>query len=204
MANYNAIAAISETIISMLRASRQPEGLEDLEFRIFSSRDFSNSPISNGVSLFVYRVFPNGSSRIPAGYENAGAKQTRLLPVDVHFFLTIWGGEASMQHTLVGWMMRAMEDNALLTANAINAVSPATFRRDETVELGLAEFRTEDLLRIFEALMPNGYQLSIPYYARVIHLESLHQSPGGTEPVQQRQLDFVTQPEPPAFMGQES
>lgn len=204
MANYNAIAAISETIISMLRASSQPEGLDDLEFRIFSSRDFSNSSISNGVSLFIYRIFPNGSSRIPVGYVSAGTKQARLLPVDVHFFLTIWGGEASMQHTLVGWMMRVMEDNALLTANAINAVSPGTFRRDETVELGLAEFRTEDLLRIFEALMPNGYQLSIPYYARVIHLESLHQYPDGVEPVQQRQLDFVTQPEPPAFMDRES
>ncbi len=202
MAKYNAIAAISKTIINQLRASIQPDGLDDLEYRIFSSRDFINSPIANGISLFVYRIFPNGSSRTPVGHLNAeGGKQPRLLPIDVHFFLTIWGGEASMQHTLVGWMMRVMEDNALLTANAINTVDPGTFRRDETVELGLAEFRTEDLLRIFEALMPNGYQLSIPYYARVIHLESAIQNEEGTL-VQQRQLDFVTQPEPPAFMGQ--
>lgn len=204
MANYNAIAALSETIINQLRASTQPQGLEDLEYRIFTSRDFSNSPISNGISLFVYRIFPNGSSRIPAGYLNsAGRKQERLLPVDVHFFLTIWGGEASMQHTLTGWVMRVMEDNALLTANTINAVAPGTFRRNETVELGLAELRTEDLLRIFEVLMPNGYQLSIPYYARVILLESSLQPVEEGGLVQERLLDFTDHDSPQVFMGAE-
>ncbi len=177
MANYNAIAAISETIINQLRAHTQPEGIDDLEYRTFLSCDFCNSPITNGISLFIYRVFPITSSQIPIGHLNSeGRKQQRLLPVEVHFFLTIWGGEASIQHTLTGWVMRVMEDNALLTANTVNVVAPGTFRLDETVELGLAECRTKNLLHIFELLMPNGYQLSIPYYARVIFLDSILQS----------------------------
>jgi len=197
MARYNAIAAVSETIINQLRASPQPDGLDDLEYRIFTARDFVNSPISNGVSLFVYRIFPNGTNRTPNGYAQVpGRKQRRLLPIDVHFFLTIWGGEASLQHTLAGWVMRVMEDNALLSASAINAVAAEAFRRDETVELGLAEFRTEDLMRIFEVLLPNGYQLSIPYYARVIELESELDGERLGGPVQERQWDYVFNGEP--------
>lgn len=193
MAKYNAIAAISDTVIRQLRASPQPKGVSDLEYRIFTSRDFTSSPITNGVSLYLYRVFPNGSSRIPAGYPDAiGKQQQRLLPVDAHFFLTVWGGDASMQHTLAGWVMRVMEDNALLASCKLNAVAANTFRSDETVELGLAEFRAEDLLRLFEVLMPNGYQLSIPYYARVIHLESLLETGETGKPVQKRQLDFTS------------
>lgn len=201
MANYNAIAVISKTIINQLKASAQLVGISDLEFDIYTSQQFTQSPITNGVSLFIYRIFPNGDNRTPIGYlNNSGKKQPRLLPVDIHFLLTIWGGEASMQHTLVGWVMRVMEDNSLLTASALNAVKAKTFRRDETVEIGLAEFKTEDLMRISEVLMPNGYQLSIPYYARVVQIESQLESDEVGGEVQERNLDFTSFKPPSAFM----
>ena len=92
--------------------------------------------------------------------------------MELHFLLTIWGKEYSLQHTLAGWIMRTLEDNPILPAGLLNAVEPAIFRNDETVEICLAELRTEDLLRIWDVLGLNIYQLSVPYVARIINIES--------------------------------
>jgi hypothetical protein len=80
-----------------------------------------------------------------------------------------------------------MEDSSLLPASVLSAVAPGVFRPDESVELALVDLRTEDLLRIYEVLMPNVYQLSVPYQARVIHLESNRAPAAGGEPVQERE-----------------
>ena len=206
MADFRAIQAVSGTVIHQLRSNMRVEDFDDridselaLEFRVFTSRDFANSPISNGVSLFLYRIFANGIQRTPPGRIGPDGRrlQTRL-PVEIHFLLTIWAGEASLQHALAGWMMRVMEDSSLLSAAVLNAVVPGAFRNNETVEIGLAELRTEDLLRIYEVLMPNVYQLSIPYLARIIHIESTQPmvSGGGPE-VQDRvqQAGLFTPPQ---------
>lgn len=184
MANFRAIEAVSEAVIHQLRSNMRPEDFSDqlnpeidpqlqLDFRVFTSRDFASSPITNGVSLFLYRIFANGVQRTPPGRVGPdGRPQQTQLPVEMHFLLTVWGGEASLQHALAGWMMRVMEDSSLLPASVLTAVAPGIFRNDETVELSLAELSTENLLRIYEVLMPNVYQLSVPYVARIIHIES--------------------------------
>ena len=59
--------------------------------------------------------------------------------------------------------MRTLEDNPILPAGLLNAIEPGIFRNDETVEICLAELRTEDLLRIWDVLGLNLYQLSVPY-----------------------------------------
>ena len=189
MANFRAIATVSEAVIEQLLSSAtETEFGNHIEFRIFTSRDFANAPIANGISLFVYRIFCNGVQRTPPGRIGPdGRRMHTRLPIEIHFLLTVWGGEASLQHTLAGWMMRTMEDISLLPASVLNGVSPATFRNDETVELTLGELRTEDLLGIYDVLMPNVYQLSIPYVARVIHIESVRPLPPlGTAHVQER------------------
>jgi len=200
MANIRALEAVSEAVIHQLRSNMRPADFADeldplldpelqLDFRVFTSRDFASSPITNGVSLFLYRIFANGTQRLPPGPigPDGQRRQTRL-PVEMHFLLTVWAGEASLQHALAGWMMRVMEDSSLLPASVLTAVAPTVFRSDETLELSLAELSTENLLRIYEVLMPNVYQLSVPYVARVIHLESeLPLRSGSGVEVQERQ-----------------
>jgi len=188
MANFRAIMAVSEAVIQQLRSSVQQGDFDTpLEFRVFTSRDFNNSPITNGVSLFLYRLFPNGVRRTPPGRMGPdGRRLQTLLPLEIHFLLTIWGGEASLQHALAGWAMRVMEDSTLLPATLLNAAVPGAFRGDETVEVTLAELRTEDLLHLYEVLMPNVYQLSIPYLARTIHIESTQTLPAAGREVQER------------------
>ena len=125
-----------------------------------------------GVSVFPYRIYQNGTYRIPispAITGTAGA-QTQL-PIDVHFLLTAWGQKASLQNTLAGWMVRALEDLPILPTALLNYKWPA-FRDDEAVELSLAQLSTEDLFRIWDTLIQDKYQLSVPYVARNVRIDS--------------------------------
>ena len=173
MADYRAITAVSEAVMHLLRTSYRPEDFNnELEFKIFTSKDFAN-PISSGISLFLYRIYPNGVQRTPPGRTGPDGRQLQSqLPIELHFLLTVWAKEASLQHTVAGWMMRALEDTPTLPAGLLNSVVSDSFRPDETVEISLAELRTEDLLRIWDVLGLNVYQLSVPYLARTVTIES--------------------------------
>ena len=88
--------------------------------------------------------------------------------------------------------MRTLEDNALLNAGVLNAGGANVFRQDEVVEISLAEMRTEDLFRIWDVLGATPYQLSIPYLARVVPIESLVHVPAPDgPPIQTRGLRYA-------------
>lgn len=191
MADYRAIMGLSEAITGLLRTSYRPEDFNnELEFKVFTSKDFTNNTIINGASLFMYRVYCNGVHRLPPGrLRPDGKREPTQLPVELHFLITVWGNDASLQYTLAGWIMRILEDTPILPAGVLNSAVPGVFRPDETVDVVLAELRTEDLFRIWDVLGLNQYQLSIPYVARVVNIESsqpLPQEPGKV--VQQRDL----------------
>lgn len=181
MAHYRAITAVCESVLGLLQAHYRPEDFnQELSFQVYLAKDFA-TPMSAGVSLFLYRIFPNGTHRTPAGRLTAeGRRQKPQLPLDLHFILTAWASDATLQHAIVGWMMRVIEDSPLLTAALLNAQVPGVFNADEAVELSLTELTTEDLLRMWEALVQNVYQISIPYVARNVRIESTDvTSPGG-------------------------
>ena len=172
MADFRAIMGVCEAVVYILRSNYKPDFNNELEFKVFTSKDFSKTNI-NGASLFLYRIYPNGVHRIPAGrIGQDGRRLQTQLPLDLHFLITVWGKESSLQHTLAGWIMRTLEDTPILPAGVLNAVEPNIFRDNETVEISLVELRTEDLLRIWDVLGLNVYQLSVPYVARVINIES--------------------------------
>jgi hypothetical protein len=192
MADFRAFAAVSEAVLALLRSNYRPEDFNnELEFRVFMARDFGSPGLQNGVSLFLYRVLPNGTYRAPAGrLDENGRRFRNQLAVDMHFILTAWGGSASLQHTIAGWMMRVLEDSPLLPAGLLNSVLPDVFQPDESVEVTLADLSTEDLLHVWETLVQNTYQLSVPYVARNIRIESrLLQAAG--QPVQQRTFEYT-------------
>lgn len=174
MASFHALTTVCDAVVHLLRMSYPPDEFNnELEFKVFTPRDFASGSITNGVSLFLYRVFPNGTHRTPAGRLGANGRAQTQLPLDLHFLLTVWGQEASLISTVAGWMMRTLEDTPILAPGILNAVTEGeVFRPDETVELSLTELSNEDLLRIWEVLGLGVYQLSVPYIARVIYLES--------------------------------
>jgi len=191
MATLSAVAATSEAIIRLLRSSYDPTQFNNasLDFQVYVSSDFL-TPMDEGVSLLLYRIFPDGTSRTPPGrLQKNGQRGPTKLPLELHFLLTAWAKTASLQHELAGWMMRTLEDNAVLYPSLLNSYKPDVFFPEETVEIALAQLSTEDLFDIWDVIIRHVYQLSVPYVARVVRIESTLTKPAGA-PVQQRVMDY--------------
>ncbi|MCK6548975.1 DUF4255 domain-containing protein [Myxococcota bacterium] len=173
MGNVRSIAAVSRAVVTLLEANYDRTLFDnDLEFDVYTGRDFQ-APMTAGVTVFIYRVFHNGTNRLPPGRVGAdGRRQRTRLPVDLHFILTAWAPTASLQHTIVAWMMRVLEDHPLLPAGFLNHAEPGAFQADELVEIAPVELSTEDLLGLWERLVGQRYVLSVPYVARTVMIDS--------------------------------
>jgi hypothetical protein len=198
VATYEAIAGTCEAIVRLLRSRFDPQKFDGatLDFQVYVAGDFL-TPMDEGISLFLYRVYHNGTQRTPAGRVLPDGRQQRTkLPMDLHFLLTAWAKKASLQHEIAGWMMRVLEDTPTLTPDLLNAYRPDVFRPDETVDIAPGQLSVEDMFHIWEVMINHVYQLSVPYQARMLEIESeLTTTPG--LPVQERINDhrqlFVAQ-----------
>ena len=85
--------------------------------------------------------------------------------------------------------MRILEDVPTLPAGLLNHRFPGTFSNDEIVPLCLAELTTEELFHIWEVIVNNAYQISVPYVARNVRIESIQRHAQGGE-VQERVFDY--------------
>jgi hypothetical protein len=174
MADHRAIAAVSDAVMYLLESQYTPADFDghQLQFKVYLAKDFSQ-PMDAGVSLFLYRIYANGTHRAPSGrISPTGQPYRTQLPLDFHFLLTAWAKDASLQHSIAGWMMRILEDTPSLPPGLLNRKFPNIFHDDETVEIGLTELTTEELFRIWEVIANNAYQISVPYVARNIKIES--------------------------------
>ena len=190
MATRDAIYSTCESIIRLLRANRyQLDFGSDVQIDGFRPVSGTGNIMNPGVALHLYRVYHNSSHRSPAGRIIDNKRQPTKLPVDLHFFLSIWAEEPSRQQEIAGWMMRVMEDNPIIPASMLNAPRSDVFQNDEAVEIVLADLSTEDLFRIWEVLVENRYQLSVPYIARRIDIES-DQRMAEFRPVRERLQDI--------------
>ena len=197
MSTHAAVASTMEAIVRLLRSSYQPAEFSGavLDFQVYVSDDFSH-PMEQGVSLFLYRVYPSGAIRAPAGHLLPdGRRQRTRLPIDLHFLATAWARRASLQHEIAGWMMRALQDNAILTAEMMNSYRPGVFRLEETVTVSPTDLSVEDVFRIWEVMIDHAYQLSVPYVARTLELESAR-SDAVFPAVQERVLEIGVATEP--------
>lgn len=190
MADFHGIQASCDAIMRLLQESYRPDLIEpmlNLQFEVYGTEDFKNH-MAQGVSLFLYRVYVNATQRAPLTRSADGQFRRQLLPLDLHFFLTVWGPKASLQHAILGWTMRVLEDTPILPASLLNGVRAGVFRDDETVEVVSGQLTNEELMRIWDDL-GTEYQLSVPYVARVVRIESMQEVSEG-EPVRQRRLEY--------------
>lgn len=181
MSHPFAIAATCEAVVRVLRASYVAAdfGGEALDFQVYVADDFAQ-PMDRGVSLFLYRVMRNTLPRkVPGRVRQDGRVERPRLPVELHFLLTAWAKKASLQHEITGWMMRTLEDTPVLTAPILNGYRADVFDAGDSVELTAAELTVEDSFRIWETLVSHTYQLSVPYIARTLYLDSYREPMGG-------------------------
>lgn len=186
VANFRAIATLCEAVTNLLKSSYLPQnfGGSNLETQVGLSPD--RQPPALLISLCVYRIYPNGNTRHPPGRINPdGSRQRARLPLDVHFLLTVWGTSSSTQLSVAGWMMRVLEDHSTLSASLLNTSEREVFQQDEIVELTFADLSNDDLFRIWEKLTDQPFQLSIPYVARNVWIDSLQDLPAA-DPVRER------------------
>lgn len=194
MATYQAIYATSSAICNVLRQSRDADlfgtDIVDVGCRVFSTSDFeSNIPADGEVALFPYRVDIDSVQRtLPATPRYDGLKERHHLPLQLHFLLIPRGNTAEQQQVILGWMMRVIEDNTSMPANMLNSSSEGIFAIDEHIEITPTQLTTEEILRIWDQL-PSNFNISVPYCARLLRIESPLRTDEG-QPVLQRDLDF--------------
>lgn len=190
MADIHAIQTTCDALMRMLQESYRSDLIEpqlNLQFEVYGTEDFK-SHMASGVSLFLYRVYVSQNQRTPIVRTRDGQAMRPSLPLDLHFFLTVWAAKPSLQHAILGWAMRTLEDRAVMPASLLNGARRNVFRDDETVEVVAGQLTNEELMRIWDDL-PAEYHLSVPYIARVVRIESsLEVSPDSL--VRQRQLEY--------------
>ena len=190
VAGIHAIQAVCEAVMGLLEESYRPDLIEPeltLQFAVYATEDFKNASMKAGISLFLYRVHVNTNQRTPFGKNDPGRHQ---LPLDLHFFLTVWAPQASLQHAILGWALRTLEDHRIFASAELNGKRPEAhvFDDNETVELIDGQLTNEELMRIWDEL-GTEYRLSVPFIARVLRIDSLRRG-RPPEIVRQRQLGY--------------
>ncbi|HEV7762594.1 MAG TPA: DUF4255 domain-containing protein [Acidimicrobiales bacterium] len=192
MATFRGLAAVGTGVLTLLEDAwaRDPFVPETMETSLIRAEDLKERPFEFGVTVYVYRVAVNGTQRTPVPTVTATAttpRRRRPLPVEVDLVVTAWGLSAERELELLGWCMRAIDDEPLLSPAVLNRAVPGVFGPSETAELVANPLPLDEYYRLWDAL-PWDYQLSAAYTARVVRLES---SRTVTEagPVLERDLD---------------
>ena len=190
MADFRAIGAVADAVKRLLEQawSAAPFNGSALQFEVYQGKDFK-APMTAGVSVFVYQVTVSHTQRtLPPALPH----HRRPLPIEMWMLLTAWAQDASMEHQLLGWAMRVIDDNPVVSSGFLNASAAGVFRPEETVELAPGELANHDVFELWQVL-PSSLQLSVPYLARVVRLESDLVVPDAG-PVRVRELQFGAVP----------
>lgn len=175
MATLRAISTISQALCGLLTSARPTTGdLKDTVVSLYLAEDFKKAIKVPTVSVFVYRATISTARRnLPPRIGSDGQKYRSPLPLDIHFMLTPWASKPEVQHLLLAWMMRALEDMPALSAGFLNNFDAgnAPFGAEETVELVYEPTSIADMLSIWEVGKPN-VQVSVTYVARMVLIDS--------------------------------
>lgn len=191
MASYRAIGAACEAVIRLLQQSWQPARFDDapLQFKVYATKDFEDRTIASGVSLFLYRVAVSPVQRTSPGKRKDGKLHRPQLPLELYFILTPWAQQASLEHEILGWMMRTIEDTPILSAGVLNTLLPNVFAPEETVEIVQGQLTNEEMFRVWDVL-PGDYRISVPYMARTVRIDSELALPDA-QPVLEKRLQWA-------------
>ena len=175
MATYRAMSVACESLARLLETSYDPLLLDGtaLQFLVYGAKDFED-PMKSGVSVFPFRITQNAALRTPPSKRGivTGQRHVPQLAVDVHFLITAWAPRASPELAILGWTMRIIEDQCVPPASLLNSVAADSYGGDEAVVVMADDLPMEDMMRVWDGL-PHDYQLSVPYKAHSIRIESL-------------------------------
>jgi len=176
LATYRAIAATGLAIRGLLASSCPVAEFPNAEFELYRPNNF-DSPMTIGISLYLYRVHVNTARRnLPPVIAPDGKRYRPPLPLDLCYLMTAWGQTAEEQQRLLGWAMRELENTTILPSSLLNhyVQEVDTFRPNETVELICEAISLQDMNTLWDGFKANNTSphLSVTYVARMLLLES--------------------------------
>ena len=174
MAKAAAIAATSDAIRRYLKEAPHDEFV-GLDVDVYQAVDFTKPvPAAGRISIFLYRITVNQARRnLPPRLNDEGTIRLRpAIPLDLYYAISAWAQRADLQHRLLGWAIRTLEDAPVFPSSFLNQLQQEpVFRKTETVELLCDSWPLQDLGVLWELTKPN-VPLSISYVARMVALES--------------------------------
>ncbi len=191
MAKAQAIAVAGQTVLGLLADNIPESEFSNARFELYQTANFQ-SPMAEGISLFLYRVEINAglrNMRHQVGLD--GVYRRPPLPLDLYYLLTVWAKDVVKQQRILGWAMRTLEDAPVLSAGRLNhfGTESDVFHPNETIEIIFNSLSLQDLSNLWSAFKV-GLPLSVAYIARVVGIDSTlpaEESPA----VQTRQIDFA-------------
>jgi hypothetical protein len=195
MASYPAISAMSEAVLGLLQSAAVGSEFDGIAFAHYQSGDFE-SPMSDGISLYLYRITVNANRNQPAHLGLDGRRYRPPIPLDAHFLVTAWAETAVRQQRMLGFAIRTIEDTPILPAGVLNQHSPEpdVYRPEESVELVYDIVTVQDIGYIWDVAQTKE-QPSAPYVARMVTIDS-SVALDDAAPVQTRELDYATMGSP--------
>ena len=170
MTNYFGIHSVGDSLITFLRDT-YPEPLRTAypcEFKLISSGELDQSvDMGTAVTLYLYRVDIDRSMRNAPDPQRRGARPYPL-SLCLYYLFIIWSNVPLIESTIAAWIMSQIHQHPLLDQSVLSGTGD--WGPDEQVVIVPIEMTNEDLMRLWDALMPT-YRLSLPYLARVIRIE---------------------------------
>ncbi|MGK3998389.1 DUF4255 domain-containing protein [Sorangium sp. So ce1024] len=173
MANTSAIHSVGESIVTFLR-KRYPQELSDrysADFQLLASGQLAAEPDFDEtqvvITLFLYLVTISEHLRNARPPANPGGAVP--LTLNLHYLLSVWSNSAAAEQTVLGWTLRELHRHPILDASSLEP--SGGWAADEVIHIVPSELSTEDLMRIWDAIVPS-YRLSCAYTARVVRIDA--------------------------------
>lgn len=174
MASFQAIAATGQAMLGLLADACPKPEFAAAQFELYQLSNF-NSPMEEGVSLYLYRVAVNGARRnLPPTVGPDGHRYRPPIPLDLHYVASAWARTAVKQQRLLGWALRMFEDVPILPTGLLNhyGPEPEIFQPGETVEVLLESLQLQDWNNLWSSTTKTFPPLSVGYVARMIGISS--------------------------------
>ena len=173
------------------RTTFRIDDFPNARFELYQPADFQ-SPMEEGVSLFLYRIEINAGLRnMPNRTGLDGVTRRAPLPLDLHYLLTVWAKDVVKQQRILGLVMQTLVDAPVLSAERLNNFGPEqdVFRPNETIEVTFNSLSLQDVSNLWSAFKVS-LPVSIGYIARVVGIDSTIPVEE-TAPVQTREFNFA-------------
>jgi hypothetical protein len=172
MATFPGLAATSEAVLGLLQRAAVGTEFDGATFEHYQASSFEQ-PMQDGIALYLYRVTVSANRNLPPRVGRDGRRCGPPIPLDLHYLVIPWAGDAIKQQRLLGFAIRALEDTPIIPAGVLNQHGPEgdVFRPEETVELVFELLTVQEQSEIWDVAQTKE-QVSATYVARMVEIES--------------------------------